>query len=148
MFSCEICEIFKNTYFEEHVRKTVSNNTYFQPILILHQFYRHNTSPEHKLLQEILEILVFQVEAKITKKKYGLSQSFKLKAYYFLSTFFYVTKHLNVPHPENNESLHYKKCTTKCVYRVFGCTKYRILKSSHQTAKVAKTDTNSIGFFL
>ena len=29
-------------------------------------------------------------------------------------------------------------------YKVFGCTKYRILKSSQQTAKVAKTDTNSI----
>ena len=24
MFSCEICEIFKNTYFEEHLRTTTS----------------------------------------------------------------------------------------------------------------------------
>ena len=24
MFSCEICEIFKNIYFEEHLRKTAS----------------------------------------------------------------------------------------------------------------------------
>ena len=36
MFSYEICEIFKYTFFEEHLRKTASNNTYFQPILILH----------------------------------------------------------------------------------------------------------------
>ena len=25
MFSCEICEIFKNTYFEEHLRTTASD---------------------------------------------------------------------------------------------------------------------------
>ena len=25
LFSCEICEIFKNTYFEEHIRRATSN---------------------------------------------------------------------------------------------------------------------------
>ena len=46
MFSCEICEIFKNTYFEDHLRTTASEEstisglflrlslTHFAPIYI------------------------------------------------------------------------------------------------------------------
>ena len=34
VFSCEICEIFKNTYFEEHLRTTVSPSTPLCTVLI------------------------------------------------------------------------------------------------------------------
>ena len=30
MFSCEYCEIFKNTYFEEHLRKAATGFTILQ----------------------------------------------------------------------------------------------------------------------
>ena len=30
VFSCEVCEIFKNTFFTEHLRATASVNTSFE----------------------------------------------------------------------------------------------------------------------
>ena len=35
VLSCEICEIFKKTYFEEHVRTTTSGKSYRQMFSIL-----------------------------------------------------------------------------------------------------------------
>ena len=44
VFSCEYCEIYKNTYFEEHLQKGASEeeNSY-QVLLALFLFFLHNS---------------------------------------------------------------------------------------------------------
>ena len=65
MFSCEFCEIFKNTFFMEHLRTTASyywmplfNQLYLEKFQVLHQKFLeiHNktTGMEKSLLVYIL----------------------------------------------------------------------------------------------
>ena len=95
MFSCEICEIFKNTYFGEHLRTTVSKNV----------LYTLSMSKSHNIvkLQRMNGFSLFRSEAvvqrcSVKKMFWGLRPATLLKKSFWYRCFSVsFTKFLRTP---------------------------------------------------
>ena len=82
MFPCEICEIFKNTFFEEHLRKTASIFSH----LISHHFHCHIFHYHRKMhLYRLRILLTISLDCNMIHCLFQLNLSFFFRHIFFSS---------------------------------------------------------------
>ena len=87
MFSCEFCEVSKNTFFTEHLRATASNHGGYIKRTISHRLNKSTTQQKiFKMMDQYHLNHAFSQKSKPQKKKYIYLKLFTSQTYNYALT--------------------------------------------------------------